>query len=192
MSSHTFTYLLAFLLVCAEPTYSKEHHITPSSNVSCPQADSCLTLSQFTAISTSYHGNETSISLLFLPGTHSLDRELSLTYVDNFSMTKDAQNDEAVFVECISRSGRFDINVTTFVSIMGLHFIGCGSNTVTQVKQFVLEDTIFQGVEGGGTALVLNVVSDASIVRSAFISNTNGSRFEHYIHFSASSEDQYY
>ena len=95
-------------------------------------------------------------------------------------------------LECTSQSRRFDISETTFVSIRGLHFIGRGGNTVTQVDQFVIEDTIFQGVEGRGTALVLNVVSDASIVRSAFISNTNGSRFEHYIHFSASSEDQYY
>ena len=132
-----------FLLVCADFTYSKVHYITPSPNVSCPQEESCLTLSQFAANSSSYH--ETNISLLFLPGSHSLDRELSLTYVDIFSMTKDAQENETVFIECTSQSGRFDINETTFASIRGLHFIGCGGNTVTQVDQFVLEDTIFQG-----------------------------------------------
>ena len=44
---------------------------------------------------------------------------------DNFSMTKDAQDNETVFVECTSHSGRFDINGTTFASIKGLHFIGC-------------------------------------------------------------------
>lgn len=55
----------------------------------------------------------------------------------------------------------------------------------------MLEDTIFQSAEGRGTALVLNVVSNASIVRSAFLSNTNGSRYEHYIHFSAGLEHQY-
>ena len=100
-------------------------------------------------------------------------------------MTKYTQDNETVSVECINQLGRFDVNETTFASIRGLHFTGCGGNTTNQVDRFVLEDTIFQGVEGRGTALVLNVVSTASIVRSAFISNTNGSRFKHHINFAA-------
>ena len=60
------------------------------------------------------------------------------------------------------QSGRFILNETTFALVKGLHFIGCGGNTVTQVKQFILEDTIFHGVEGRGTALVLNEVADVS------------------------------
>ena len=172
------------LFVNADFTYCKVHYyITPSLDVSCPQ-DPCLTLSQFAANSSSYHGNETNMLLFFLPGNHSLDRELSLAHADNFSMTKDAHY-ETVFVECVSESERFDISETTFVSIKGLHFIGCGGNTVTQVDQFILEDTIFQGMEGSGTALVLNVVAAASIVRSSFLSNTNGSRFEPSINFTA-------
>ena len=188
MNSHIFI----LLLVCAGFTYSKVHHISPSPRISCPQEESCLTLSQFATNTSSYHVNETSISLLFLPGNHSLDRELSLTYANNFSLTKDIQDNETVFIECTSQSGRFDINETTFASIKGLHFIGCGGNTVTQVDRFMLEDTIFQGVEGRGTALVLNVVSNASIVRSAFLSNTDGTISEHYLHFNASLIDRYY
>ena len=126
MSSRSFTHLLVFLLVCDDFTYSKVHHITPSPNVLCHQEESCLTLSQFAANSSSYHGNETNISLHFLPGNHSLDRELSLTYVDSFSMTKDAQDNKTLFVECTSQSGRLDINEIIFASIKDLHFIGCG------------------------------------------------------------------
>ena len=91
-----------------------------------------LTLSQFTANSTSYLGNVTNISLSFQPGNHSLDRdrELSLSLVDNISMIKDIgfqNNDsETLFVECGSQSGRFKIIETTFARIHGLHFIGCG------------------------------------------------------------------
>ena len=134
----------------------------------------CLTLSQFAANSSSYLGNETDISLFLLPGNHSLDNELSLAHADNVSMTKDSQDNETVFVECASQSGRFSVRETTFVSIKSLHFIGCGAlgNTFTHVDQFILEGTIFQGVEGRGTALMLNGVAAASIVGSKFLSNS--------------------
>ena len=179
--SYFFTqYLLLFLLVYADSAYSQVHYyITPSLNVSCPQ-DPCLTLSQFAADSNSYLGNETNISLSFLPGNHSLDRELSLSQADNFSMAKDIRGSGTVFVECDSQSGRFNISETTFATVQCLHFIGCGGNRVSQVEQFIVEDTIFQGVEGRGTALVLNEVSAASIVRSLFHSNTHSSTFENH------------
>ena len=189
--SYFFTqYLLLFLLVYADSAYSQVHYyITPSLNVSCPQ-DPCLTLSQFAADSNSYLGNETNISLSFLPGNHSLDRELSLSQADNFSMAKDTRGSGTVFVECDSQSGRFNISETTFATVQCLHFIGCGGNRVSQVEQLIVEDTIFQGVEGRGTALVLNEVSAASIVRSLFHSNTHSSTFEnHDISPHASNQD---
>ena len=189
--SYFFTqYLLLFLLVYADSAYSQVHYyITPSLNVSRPQ-DPCLTLSQFAADSNSYLGNETNISLSFLPGNHSLDRELSLSQADNFSMAKDIRGSGTVFVECDSQSGRFNISETTFATVQCLHFIGCGGNRVSQVEQFIVEDTIFQGVEGRGTALVLNEVSAASIVRSLFHSNTHSSTFEnHDISPHASNQD---
>ena len=173
-------HLLLFLLVYADSAYSQVHYyITPSLNVPCPQ-DPCLTLSQFATDSTSYLGDETKISLSFLPGNHRLDRELSLSQADNFSMAKDIAGSGTVFVECDSQSGRFNISETTFAIVQCLHFIGCGGNRVSQVEQFIVEDTIFQGVEGRGTALVLNEVSAASIVRSLFHSNTHSSTFENH------------
>ena len=57
--------------------------------------------------------------------------------------------------------------------IKDLHFIGCGGNRVSQVENFVVEDTIFEGVEGRGTALVLNKIIIASIVRSSFFSHSS-------------------
>ena len=87
-----------------------------------------------------------------------------------------------VFIECSSQLGKFTISETTFatVTIMGLHFIGCGDNRVSQVEQFIVEDTIFEGVEGRDTALVLNEVTAAGIAASSFLSNTHGSSFQHY------------
>ena len=154
-----------------------QYYIRPLLTVPC-HGDPCLTLAQLAADSTSYLSNETNISLSFLPGNHSLDRELSLSHADNFSMTKDTGGNETVFVECGSQSGRFNISDTTFATIRELHFIGCGCNRVSRVEQFIVEDTIFRGVEGRGTALVLNEVTAASIVRSSFLANTHGSTFE--------------
>ena len=46
-------------------------------------------------------------------------------------------------------------------------------NRVNQVEQFIVEDIIFEGVKGRGTALVLNEVTNASIARSSFLSNVH-------------------
>ena len=182
MSCNSFVltgYLLLFLLVYTDSVYSKVHYyIRPSLNVGCGSGDYCLTLAQFSADSTSYLGNETNISLSFLPGNHSLDRELSLSHTDNFSMTKNIRGNGTVYVECGSQSGGFNISETISATIKSLHFIGCGDNRVNQVEQFIVEDTIFQGVESRGTALVLKEVSAASITRCFFLSNTHGSAFE--------------
>ena len=181
MSSHHFAltlHLLLFLLVYADSANRQQAHyyITPSLSVVCP-GDPCLTLPQLAANSTSFLSNKTNITLSVLPGNHSLDGELSLSHADNFSITK---ANGTVFVKCGSQSGRFNISEITFVTIKDLHFVGCGGNKVSQVKQFIVEDTIFEGVEGRGRALVLNKVTDASIARSSFLSNTCGNRFFRY------------
>ena len=152
---------------------SVHYYIKPSVNVGahCP-GDLSLTLAEFAANSTSYIGNETNISLSFLPGNHSLDGELSLTHADYFSMTKVTGGNGTVFVECGSRSGRFSIR-ESFAAINSLHFIGCGGNRVSHVEQFIVEDTIFEDTEGRGTALILNEVIDTTIERSSFLSNAH-------------------
>ena len=140
----------------------------------CIQDSTCLTLSQFAINSSKYQGNDTDISLIFLPGDHTLDTELSLTYADNYSLTTYMypQGNETVFVKCISQSGKFNVSETAFVLIEHLHFIGCGENTLTHVKQFLLIDAIFQGVDSRGRALILKNVSNASIISATF---THGS-----------------
>ena len=134
MDSHRFAltlHLLLFLLVYADSANSQQVHyyITPSLSVHCP-GDPCLTLPQLAANSISYLGNETNVSLTFLPGNHSLDGELSLSHADYFSMTKVIGGNGTVFAECGSQSGRFNISEITFAAIKDLHFVGCGGNRV--------------------------------------------------------------
>ena len=170
MSGHFLAqFSLLFLLVYADTVFSKVHYITPSLDGPCPQNSSCLTLSQFAA---NFSYTETDTSLLFLPGNHTLDQELLLAQVNNFSMTKDGVGNETIFVECSTRSGRFHISETTSVSINGLHFIGCRSNNISQVNWLTINSSTFQGVQEGNTVLVLNEVSAATIVRCSFLSNS--------------------
>ena len=169
MSGHLLT--LVFLLVGAVTAQSKVHYyITPSPDIPCPN-DPCLTLSQFAANSSNYTGQ---ISLIFLPGNYTLNRELILSGADNFSM--ESQDNETVMIECLSQFEKFIVNRTNFIAIKGLHFIGCGENTVSIVEELKLEYTIFQGVEGEGrgTALVLNEVNFTTIIECLFESNTPG------------------
>ena len=191
MSSRHFAltlHLLLFLLVYADSNSQTHYFITPSLSVDCP-GDPCLTLPQLAANSTSYLGNEANISLFFLPGNHSLDGELSLSHADNFSMTMVTEGNGTVYIECGSQSGKFNISETTFAMVKDLHFVGCGGNRVSQVEQFIVEDTIFEGVEGRGTALVLNQVTDASITSSSFLSNVHAGIFE-YLEISPFANDQ--
>ena len=158
--------LQLFLLAYADSVYGLVHYITPS----CPQnASSCLTLSQLAANSSN---NETDVSLLFLPGYHTLDRELLLAHGHNFSMIKYSKDNETVFVECNSQLGRFNISEVTYVSIKSLTFIGCGGNRVFQVTWLTIADSTFQGVEDKSTVLEINDVNTTNIVRSEFLNNT--------------------
>ena len=172
MSGHLLT--LVFLLVGSVSAQTKIHYITSSPDIPCPE-DPCITLSQFAAKSSNHSGH---ISLILLPGNHTLNRELVLSGAVNFTMA--SQENETVTIECRSPNERFIVNETTFATIKSLHFIGCGGNTVSRVEELVVEDTIFQGVEGErrGTALVLNQVNFTKIRECSFISNTPGNNSE--------------
>ena len=170
MSGHFLTWsVLYFILVYTDFTNSSVHYIKPSLDSPCPQnASSCLTISQFAANSSH---DKIDLSLLFLPGNHTLDQEVLLTHGHNFSMSKYIENDETVFVECTSDLGRFDISKAITFSIKGLHFLGCGSNRVSHVTWLTIADSIFQEVEDKSSVLVINEVNTANIVRSQFLYN---------------------
>lgn len=143
-------HLILFLSLSVDFTCSSQvhHNIAIAPSDECFRYSFCLTLSQLTINSHNYLGhNKTNISLIFLLGNHTLDRELTLAGGDNFSMTDGSQFNRAIYVECVTESERFNISKITFASIEGLHFIGCGGNMITKVDQLTISDTIFQGIE---------------------------------------------
>ena len=162
---------ILFLFVDVE--LSQEGYcISPSLGINdlCYPYSICLILSEFAANSSHYlvtNWSNASLSLFFLPGNHTLDRELTLARGDRFSMTKPAQLSRSVYVDCVSESGRFNISDTISVSIKGLHFIGCEGNSVTKVDQLSNRRHHLpgEGGEGRDRALVLSEVTVASITR---------------------------
>ena len=95
-----------------------------------------------------------------------------------------------VTVQCSRYSGRFVINNTVSASIEGLHFFGCGGNTVNRVKKFTVQDTTFDGImEGNGSALIINKVTCAKIVSSSFLHNAPGPEFTETLHATFSNVD---
>ena len=191
MSNHLL--IAVFILLSAESAHSDlQYFITPSLEIPCHR-DLCTSLSQLDADFSNHTGNETdAISLIFLPGKHYLDKEFTVRHSGYFSMEKESQTNDSVFIHCSSLYERFIINRTTFTSIKGLHLVGCGGNTVTHVQELIVEDVTFQGDEGEnrGAALVLNEVHSAKILRSTFINISRGNESErHYIANFINNED---
>ena len=129
-----------------------------------PGSTPCITLAQFATDIIHYvHPNST---LVLLPGTHYLNVNLSLSNVDNFSMT--SENSTAQIV-CTNYS-HILFDSCQRITVTNLKFIGCGGNMVENVQEFVVRDTKFKGDKNSETALEL-VKTTAEIVDSTFISN---------------------
>ena len=155
--------LFALVVVCylnqaaSEVTYT----ITTDHDL-CTVPQPCLTLSQFAANSSHYlHSNTT---LVFLPGTHHLTVRLTVSNVQYFSMH--AENSD-VQIMCIN--SLFIFTHSRHIDITSINFIGCGSNRVEHVMEFMLQDAIFQGQQNSRTALKL-IETSAQIINGTFVS----------------------
>ena len=168
---HLFNYLLLVFFVFSNARgQDLEVYITPSHDQPCAQQP-CSTLSDLDTTA----GNLTSYSHMVLSiqsGNHSLDKELLVRDVANVTIS--AIGGDAM-IKCTSQSVRFEISNADNATIIGLHFVGCGGNVISQVNQFELQYSTFEGMEGTRTALILNDTTMASIVSCYFLNNTVGS-----------------
>ena len=71
---------------------------------------------------------------------------------------------------------RFTFYEVSTVEIGGVKFIGCGNSSVTRANIFTLWNSTFVGVNGSGTALVLNQTTAVNITECSFLFNTQGSK----------------
>ena len=141
---------VVFILCSLNQAASEVFHITTNSESTDLCTEPCLTLSKFAANSSHYlHPNTT---LIFLPGTHYLNASnLTLTGVDKFVMKSE---NLIAQIQCTNDS-RIYFSESQLVHITNLEFIGCGSNQVVLVEEFVVHNAVFKGQAGSGTALEL-------------------------------------
>ena len=124
----------------------------------------CLTLSQFAANSI----DDVNITLIILPGNHSLFVNLSLSNLTNLLV----YSNFSATVVCES-SSHFSFESIEFAYIRNLNFIGCGGNSVEYVHEFQLQESKFEGQVETGTSVRL-IKTTAEIVDCAFKSNQFG------------------
>ena len=155
------------LLLCSlsQSAASELYHISVDATL-CTVP--CLTFSQFALLHSSHH-LDSNTTLLFLPGRHYLNVNLTLYNANSFSMTSKSSTAQ---IECASYS-HMHFNHSRSVHIANLEFIGCGGNQVENSVKFVLEHTLFQGQEESGTALDL-IDTTAQIVNTSIVSYMKG------------------
>ena len=160
---YIFGSVLVLLLSLPYQATSEIHRIAPDE--ATDNCSACVTLSQLAA-NAAFLSNTT---LIFLPGSHSLSATLNITDIDRVSIIT---SNSTVEITCELSTG-FSIENVQYTLINNLEFIGCGSNYIKNVTEFILQDVVFEGKGESGTVLEL-IETTATITNSMFISNTHG------------------
>ena len=158
-------FLLTLLLCSLNQATSYVYHIRTNSTGSC--AAHCLTLTEYATNFSHYlHSNTT---LVFLPGTHDLKVNLSVSNVVSFTMTSGTVT---ALVVCRNYS-HIHFSHSYFFSLSNVEFIGCGDNQVQHVEKFEIKNTKFCGPHISGTVLEITETT-TQIMNSTFKFNRNG------------------
>ena len=146
-----------------------EIYVKPSPDSPCP-VKTCLTLSQFSTkqVLDSLKHNCT---LLFVPGSYTLESKISVTNVSNISLISFSFNNVSIFC---NQNASFKFEGISKLSIAGFKFIGCGKNRAKLVNKFLLENTTFIGDNESETALELEN-AEVNIIACSFMYNRIGS-----------------
>ena len=148
--------------VHAESYTVSTYYIKPTPDTPCP-AEPCLTLSEYAQ----GHFLTSDTTLIFLPGNHSLDRDIAVTNVTRFVMLGDSTSS----LESASRVVCKGPHLLTFINISQLHIFflqitSCGSGTVpalsvVSVSQVQILGSVFQD-NGKASLLVIGSMLNCS------------------------------
>lgn len=163
-----YQFVLTSILMCSGLDLSEVYIMSTAPDEQCHIGqDPCITLSHFAANFNSYHNLTSNMSLVFLPGNHSLQLELLATDISTISLHSNSNSFLPTKIKC-EFLGSFDFHSITWIHIDGLEFMGC-TFKFSFVNQLIVEETAFNGQENG-TAIELF----ASIVKSIFSLNLVG------------------
>ncbi len=163
--------LVLFLLSLAvHGSLGQVYFIVPNENYSNCTHQQCMTLSQFAAISNNGLETNLSVELILHSGTHALTESITVRdYSGNFLMHSTTNST----IKCGETSNLSFINVSGYVQIMDLEFLGCGGSRIESVETFVVNNSRFNGQSKALTALHF-VESNSQIINCTFTSYTNG------------------
>ena len=158
------TYLPTIILVTSflNLATAKVLYITPSTSDLC--TTQCLTISELAANTSNYISSNT--TLVFTAGTHHLTANLTVSDVNNVSITS---NGSYATIVCMYRS-YINMIHSQFIHISNMNFFGYGGINVLNVDQFVLQNAVIDGQDKTNTSLRLTK-STANIINCSYISN---------------------
>ena len=166
MLSTTFFLLLSSISF----TIGIEYYITSSTSGRC-LVEPCLTLAQFANNTSKYLDSNT--TLIFKPGNHTLNSQLTISSVANISFIPYSISVTADINVACGSLGRLDIYNVSFVSILGIKFVGCVGNRIISVRHLSIENSSFLGHENvSGRALQIDDTK-GSIVDTLFAEMAN-------------------
>ena len=157
-----YLFLFVILITLLSLATAKVLYITPSMSDHC--TSQCLTISELAANTSNYISSNT--TLVFTAGTHHLTANLTVSDVNNMSITSNGSHTAIV---CMNHS-YINLNHSQSIHISNLDFFGNGGITVLNVDEFVLQNAVFDGQEKTGTSLSL-IESTANIINCSYISN---------------------
>ena len=169
-----FLLLMMMFAIAKSSTYT--YTISPrdsstTSNCSTAQAAhsvTCLNLSEaVSAAAGNISGITSNVSLILLPGNHSLFSEHTLSGLVHLSIKSD-ERDLLTVINCVPTSKLHFTDITK-VHIQGITFKNCLETTVNTVTEFIIEDSTLLGGVTDGRALTVTQ-SMVIVLRSQFIS----------------------
>ena len=127
-----------------------EYYIVPLQNYSSFD----LTLSQFANNFTRYQKPNT--TLIFIEGMHTLDIEITVSNVVEFSMMSMNMLDysEQPIIDC-SQHARFIFSNVSYVYIGGLTLVGCDDNIIESVDQLIITCSRIIGKANNNSGLTI-------------------------------------
>ena len=163
--------LLMFLMMVIhsmEIIKCEEYCIVPFKNDSSSE-NSCFTLSQFADNFTRFQKLNT--TLIFIGGKHTLDVEISVSNVEEFSMISMNRVDDSdqAIIDC-GQHAKFTFSNMSYVYINGLTLTGCDDNKVKFVDQLIVTHSKIIGKTNNATGLMI-VESIVNMSSTSFLSN---------------------
>ena len=143
-------------------------YISPSiSRAGCPPESlyDCFYLSQISDHLIMSHGS--SITLLFLPGKHTLITNLTINHYSYFTMKSSNRISRRPVINCQHLSNLQFFSITS-ISIDGLKFTGCLENRILNIEKFIIKDSIFVGKNLPPGRAIIVTQSIMHVIRSSF------------------------